>query len=89
MEDIGRKTKRLRLEKEWFSISEKGVEDLFHSKKRYIESFDKGSKITWWLLADGLGSRNRKHEDFCFQHVEFERLTGHKYQIHWIGKTKS
>lgn len=47
MEDIGRKTKRLRLEKERFSISEKGVKDLFHSKKRYIESFDKGSKITW------------------------------------------
>lgn len=47
MEDIGRKTKRLRLEKEWFSISEKGVKDLFQSKKRYIESFDKGSKITW------------------------------------------
>lgn len=47
MEDIGRKTKRLRLENERFSMSEKGVKDLLRSKKRGIESFDKGSKITW------------------------------------------
>lgn len=60
---------RLRLETEVFSMSEKGVKDLFHSKQRGTESFDKGSKITWWLLADGLGSRNKKYEDFCFQHV--------------------
>lgn len=47
MEDVGRKMKRLRVEKEGFSMSEKGVKDLFHSKQRGTESFDKGSKITW------------------------------------------
>lgn len=52
--------KKLRLERGGFSMSDKGVRDLLHSKQMATESFDKGSKITWLLLTWGLEVRRMK-----------------------------